>query len=213
MSPEELAATAVLADRWGLHDRAIYSAGKAEQKRAIGLRFPVLYRSAVARAAQENRLDPALVMGVMRRESAYIADVQSGAGAIGLMQLMPRTAKFVADLKGLDNWRGDLTDADTNIGFGSFYLRHVLDKFNNHIAMATAGYNAGPHRVTSWLPEQAMDADRWIDTIPYTETRRYVRAVLAYTAIYEWHLTKKPRRLSQKLHPIEPTGGQTTVSY
>jgi len=216
MSPEELAATAVLADRWGLHDRAIYSAGKAEQKRAIGLRFPVLYRSAVARAAQENRLDPALVMGVMRRESAYIADVQSGAGAIGLMQLMPRTAKFVADLKGLDNWRGDLTDADTNIGFGSFYLRHVLDKFNNHIAMATAGYNAGPHRVTSWLPEQAMDADRWIDTIPYTETRRYVRAVLAYTAIYEWHLTKKPRRLSQKLHPIEPTGatgGQTMVSY
>jgi soluble lytic murein transglycosylase len=116
----------------------------------------------------------------------------------------------VAKLKGLDNWRGDLTDADTNIGFGSFYLRHVLDKFDNHVAMAAAGYNAGPHRVTSWLPEQAMDADRWIDTIPYTETRRYVRAVLAYTAIYEWQLTQTPLRLSQKLHPI---GGRTTASY
>jgi len=138
----------------------------------------------------------------MRRESAYIQDVQSPAGAVGLMQLMPRTAKYVAKLQGDDNWAGDLTDASTNIGMGTFYLRHVLDKFEEHQVLATASYNAGPHRVDAWLQDEVMEADRWIDTIPFTETRRYVRAVLAYTAIYEWHLTGKAQSILTKLKPI-----------
>ncbi len=198
-SPEELAALAKIAYEWRLHDRAIFAAGKAEQKRALSVRFPVLYRSEVAQASAANSIDPAWVFGVMRRESAYIADVQSGAGARGLMQLMPNTAKYVAKLQGDSNWEGDLTDPETNIGLGSHYLRHVLDKFDNHIALATASYNAGPHRVSKWLPEKDMTADIWIDAIPYTETRRYVRAVLAYTAIYEWQLTGEAARLSDKL--------------
>lgn len=204
---EEMAASALLADSWGLHDRAIFSAGRAEEKRALTLRFPVLYRTQVATAAQENRIDPAWVFGVMRRESAYIADVKSGAGAVGLMQIMPRTATFVAKLQGVDNWRGDLTDADTSIGMGSYYLRHVLDKFDDHVVLATASYNAGPNRVKKWLPDEDMDADIWIDAIPYTETRRYVRAVLAYTAIYEWQLTRKPTRLQEKLLTVAAETG------
>ena len=112
---------------------------------------------------------------------------------------MPNTAKYVAKLQGDSNWKGDLTDPETNIGLGSYYLRHVLDKFDNHIVLATASYNAGPHRVSKWLPENDMTADIWIDAIPYTETRRYVRAVLAYTAIYEWQLTGEAARLSDKL--------------
>jgi len=188
-SPEELAAMAQIATQWRLHDRAIFAAGKAEQKRALSVRFPV----------SDNRIEPAWVFGVMRRESAYIPDVQSGAGARGLMQLMPNTAKYVAKLQGDNNWKGDLTDPQTNIGLGSHYLRHVMDKFDDHIVLATASYNAGPHRVTKWQPEEDMTADVWIDTIPFTETRRYVRAVLAYTAIYEWQLTGEAARMSDKL--------------
>jgi len=204
---EELAAAAVLANHWTLHDRAIFTAGQAEQKRAITLRFPVLYKTDVANAATEHRIDPAWIFGVMRRESAYIRDIRSGAGAVGLMQLMPRTAKYVAGLQGQKNWNGDLTDAQTNIGFGTFYLRHVMDKFDDHQVLATASYNAGPHRVDTWLQPDSMEADIWIDTIPFTETRRYVRAVLAYTSIYEAHLSGKAQRLSSKLRPIPAAPG------
>ena len=204
---EELAAAAVLADYWMLHDRAIFAAGRAKQNRAISLKFPVLYRNDVANAATKHRIEPAWIFGVMRRESAYIRDIRSGAGAIGLMQLMPRTASYVAELQGQENWKGDLTDAQTNIGFGTFYLRHVMDKFDDHQVLATASYNAGPHRVDKWLQPDSMDADIWIDTIPFTETRRYVRAVLAYTSIYEAHLSGKAQRLSAKLRPIPAASG------
>ncbi len=142
----------------------------------------------------------------MRRESAYIQNVRSGAGAVGLMQLMPRTARYVAGLQGKRNWQGDLTDAATNIGFGTYYLRHVMNKFDDHQVLATASYNAGPSRVDQWLRDDSVDADIWIDTIPFTETRRYVRAVLAYAAIYDYHLTGKAQRLSEKLRPIPAAG-------
>lgn len=206
-TPAEMSAAAVLASSWGLHDRAIYTAGLANNRRAISLRFPVLYRTEVARAALEYGIEPAWIFGVMRRESAYVRDIRSGAGAVGLMQLMPRTAKYVAGLQGDKNWQGDLTDSATNIGFGTYYLRHVMDRFDNHQVLATASYNAGPHRVDKWLQENDVDADIWIDTIPYTETRRYVRAVLAYAAIYEYHLTGKAQRLSVKLQPIPAARG------
>ena len=197
------AASAVLAARWGLDDRAIFSAGRAERRRALALRFPVLYADDVSTQATEHRLEPAIVHGIMRRESAYIADIRSPAGAIGLMQLMPNTAKEVARLKGEKNWRGDLTDPATNIAFGTFYFRHVLDRYDGHQVLAAASYNAGPHRVKSWLPEDApMEADRWIDTIPFTETRRYVRAVFAYAAIYEQRLSGGVFQLGRYLLPV-----------
>lgn len=206
-TPEKLAALAVLAERWELYDRALFSAGRAEKKQALTTRFPIVYRQQVDLAAAKNRIPPAWVYGVMRRESGYIRDVKSSAGAIGLMQLMPNTAKYVAKLQGKKNWQGDLTDVETNIDFGAFYLRHVMDKFDDHQILATASYNAGPKRVNIWLPPEAMPADVWIDAIPYSETRRYVRAVMAYTAIYEWHLTKQPARLSTKLLMVPAAEG------
>lgn len=199
---EELAASAIIAGEWELRDRAIYSAGRSgeDYRRAISLRFPVLYRSEVASVSSEFSIDPSWVFGVMRRESAYIHDVKSPAGAVGLMQLMPRTARYVAtDLQGQENWQGDLTDPKTNIGLGTHYLRYVMDRFDGHQVLATASYNAGPHRVDGWLRDTEIDADVWIDTIVFTETRRYVRAVMAYAAIYEFQLTGEPKRLSRKL--------------
>jgi len=206
----EAAAAAALAAAWGLGDRAIFSAGRSGElgKRALALRFPVLHAETVTAAAAEQRLEPAWVYGVMRRESAYIADIRSSAGAIGLMQLMPTTATYVAKLRGEADWRGDLTDPETNIAFGTFYLRHVLDRFDDHVVLATASYNAGPSRVAKWLPDDAsMEADRWIDTIPYTETRRYVRAVLAYAAIYHERLTGEGFELGERLRPVPPPDG------
>ncbi|MFK7857551.1 MAG: transglycosylase SLT domain-containing protein [Granulosicoccus sp.] len=203
-APDELAVSAVLASEWGLYDRAIYSAGRSgeENRRAIKIRFPILYRSEVARSSSEHGIEPSWIFGVMRRESAYIEDVQSGAGAVGLMQLMPRTARYVADLQGKKNWRGDLTDAATNIDFGTHYLRYVMNRFDDHQVLATASYNAGPHRVDQWLLDKEIDADVWIDTIVFTETRRYVRAVMAYSAIYEYHLTGEAQPLSRKLTTV-----------
>ena len=201
-SPPELAASAVLAKQWGLDDRAIFSAGRAEQRRALSYRFPILYREEVAAAATEHRIEPAWIFGVMRRESAFIPEVVSHAGAIGLMQIMPRTGTYIADLQDAEDWDGDLTNIETNIDFGTFYIGHVSERFDGHRALATASYNAGPRRVSSWLPEQTMEADRWIDTIPFTETRRYVRAVLAYAAIYEHQLTGNVTRISDQLPPV-----------
>lgn len=202
---EDAAAAAVLASVWGLDDRAIFSAGRAERKQALDLRFPLLHTAAIEAEAEANDIERAWVYGVARRESAWIADIRSSAGAIGLMQLMPNTAKHVASMRGQKGWRGDLTDPATNIAFGTYYLRHVLDRFDGHRALATASYNAGPHRVSKWLPAgEAMEADRWIDTIPFTETRRYVRAVLAYAAIYEKRLTGEPYTLLERLPPVPP---------
>jgi len=211
---DEAAAAAVLAAAWRLDDRAIFSAGRAGNayRRALALRFPVLHVGDIEAEARENGIDPAWVYGVTRRESAFIADIRSSAGAIGLMQLMPNTAKYVATLRGDENWRGDLTDPATNIAFGTYYLRHVSDRFDGHQVLATASYNAGPHRVKGWLPEgKAMESDRWIDTIPFTETRRYVRAVLAYAAIYEKRLSGRPYRLLERLPPVPPAPGTTSV--
>ena len=205
---EELAAAAVLAADWGLGDRAIFSAGRAERRQALSLRFPLLHAETLEAAAGEHDLDLAWVHGLVRRESAYIPDIRSPAGAIGLMQLMPATARDVARWSGRERV-GDLTDPATNAAFGTYYLRRVLDRFDGHAVLATASYNAGPHRVAKWLPEKgAMEADRWIDTIPFTETRRYVRAVLAYAAIYRSRLGEEPLVLADWLAPVRPSGAE-----
>jgi len=208
-APEEVAASAVVATDWALHDRAVMSAGRAKARRALRYRFPVLYQEQVLAAARDSRVEPALIYGVIRRESAFIADIRSGAGAVGLMQLMPRTAKYVANLKGEENWNGDLTDATVNIDFGAYYIRHVLDRFDDHLVLALASYNAGPSRVSKWLPQNDMPADVWVDTIPFTETRRYARAVLAYSLIFEWRLTGTATRLSQRMLDVRAAPGES----
>ena len=211
-APAGLAASAVLAAAWGMPDRAILSAGRAGVRRALSYRFPLLYEDQVARAASEHRVEPAWIYGVMRRESAFQPDVVSHAGAVGLMQLMPATARDVAGRRGRRTTALDLTDGALNVDFGTWYLAHVAERFGGHPALATASYNAGPTRVKGWLPEAEMEADRWIDTIPFSETRRYVRAVLAYAAIYETRLTGSATRLSERLGPIpaaEPDGDRS----
>jgi soluble lytic murein transglycosylase len=94
--------------------------------------------------------------------------------------------------------------SDRNIQLGSAYLRQLLNRFDEHQVLATAAYNAGPHRVTRWLPTKGtLPADQWVDTIPFAETRRYVRSVMAYTAIFEWKLNDKPTQLKHRMLPVK----------
>ena len=191
-------AAAELADDWGWADRSVFSVAKTGKKDALELRFPMPHTSEVQKASVKNAIETAWIYGVMRRESGFIEDIRSGAGAVGLMQLMPATAKDVARRQGKKRV-GDLTRAKDNISLGSYYLRYVLNKFNNNQPLATAAYNAGPARVKRWLPrEHALSADVWIDTIPYSETRRYVRAVMAYTTIFEWRMNQQVTPLNKR---------------
>jgi soluble lytic murein transglycosylase len=119
-----------------------------------------------------------------------MTDAISPADARGLMQILPSTARY------LENRRvsaKDLLDADVNARIGNKYLRYLMNKLDNNSLLATASYNAGWRKVNQWLPESgSVPADIWVETIPYRETRNYVKAVLAYQQIYQDKLDQKP---------------------
>ena len=199
----DLQLAAALAHRWNWHDRAIITAARSGHQDDLDLRFPVLYEHEVAKMSNQLNLDPAWVMGLMRQESAFMADARSPAGALGLMQLMPATGSHVARMLKLPQPnRSTLIQPDANIRLGTNYLKHVLDDLGNQV-LATAAYNAGPHRVRSWLPEdQSLPASQWVDTIPFTETRGYVRGVLAFTTVYEARLQRPVTPLHKRMPEI-----------
>ena len=170
----------------------------------LHLRFPQPYDDIVFKNAKRFSLRPEYVYGVMRQESAMNRLAKSHAGARGLMQLMPGTAKDVAQsLKIKVPNRTALMQPTVNVQLGSKYLRAMLDKYDNQQVLATASYNAGPHRVKRWLPAQnKMSADVWVDTIPYDETRKYVRRVMAYSTVYEWKMAQETTRLQSRMPPV-----------
>lgn len=197
-------AIANLMSDWNQHHLAIQTISKVKKWDDLSLRFPTPYKEPVMQAANKNTIDPAWVYGVMRRESAFADNISSSAGAIGLMQLMPTTARYIGKKIGLPKWRYNrLTHAQDNIQLGSAYLSYLHQKYNGSRILATAAYNAGPRRVDQWIPKhQTMAADQWIDTIPFSETRAYVKAVLEYTTIFKSILNKKYDRLENFMHPI-----------
>ena len=181
--------SAVLADSWGWHDQAIVGFSNAGYLDDVKRRFPMAYSDQLVANAQQNQIDPAWAFAIARRESSFMKDANSSAGAKGLMQLLPGTARYLA--KGKVS-TASLFDPEVNAGFGTQYLRYLLDKMDNNPVLATASYNAGWRRVKKWIPQQgSMPADIWIETIPYKETRNYVKAVLAYRQIYASQLGKE----------------------
>lgn len=197
--PADLLAAAVVAQRLGWHDQAIFTLARADYWDDLKLRFPVAHRTVIVQQSVETHLDPAWIIAIARQESAFAPDVVSHADAIGLMQLLPATARQTATRIGLPRpSRRDLTDPRLNIKLGAAYLAQLSARFDGHPALATAAYNAGPHRVDKWLPPAPMATDLWIATIPFHETRGYVRRVLAYRAIYAARLGQ-PRRIMDTL--------------
>ena len=179
---------------------------RSDHRDDLEIRFPLLHQKTVKKEAAKYQLDPSLILAMIRQESAYNVRARSHAGARGLMQLMPGTAKNVAkSLKLPLKNNNKLYNAEFNIRLGSTYLSQMLNRFDNNSILATAAYNAGPHRVKRWLPESnSLPADIWVDTIPFNETRNYVKNVHAYIAVYNYRQGKKSVMLSQQMKPVGP---------
>ena len=204
LDEEDLKAASWIARCRNWHGRAILTIARTPERDDLELRFPVLYRGLVESASSRRNLSPATVYAFIRQESAFMPDARSPAGALGLMQIMPRTGRMVMRSTGRKlRSRNQLLVPDLNVDLGTRYIRSLLSKTGGHFVLATASYNAGPHRVRSWLPADGeVEAAAWIDNIPFTETRRYVRRVLAYSAIYEHHLGRQPTRLHLRMPPV-----------
>jgi soluble lytic murein transglycosylase len=203
LNSDDLAAAAVLAERWDWPDQAIVTLARSGWWHDLGLRFPLRYRETVAEQARTTGLPEAWIYAVLRQESAFDPQATSSAGARGLMQLMPQTAReLLRDLGRQRLSESELHDPGLNIALGSHYLAQMERRFGGHPALAAAAYNAGPGAVARWLPASPMDADVWVATIPYRETRAYVRRVLAYRLIYQDRLGEPVTPLSELLGPI-----------
>ncbi len=205
LSADQLRAAALIAHRWGWHDRAIIAAAQAKYWSDLSLRFPLPHRESIFANARRYDLDPALIYGVIRQESAFMEDAVSSVGALGLMQLMPATGKQTARALNI-RYRGNaaLLHSEQNIQLGSAYLNKLMTRYNGSPVLAAAAYNAGPSRVSRWLPtDQDMDATLWTELIPFRETRKYVRRVLTYATIFDWRLEQPFVRLSNRLPSVQ----------
>ena len=187
LNTQQIKQAAVLASSWKWHDSAIKTVARTPHRRDYSLRFPMPFKRQVFNHADAKQLDPSVIYGVMRRESLFDPLAKSEVGALGLMQLMPSTARRVARSLGLKIPRqSDILEIDNNINFGTQYFRSVLNRFDNNVSLAAAAYNAGPLNVKNWLPrENDMPADLWVETVPFKETRNYVQAVLAYATVFD----------------------------
>lgn len=206
---------ALLAERWGWHARVIPTLAGGGCWQDLALTYPIAFEPTLMPQSQRLDLDLSWIYGLIRQESVFRPNAVSHVGALGLMQLMPSTAKKYSLGLGLTlDDPDDLLDPKTNLKVGSAYLGTLLQHFDGSQAMATAAYNAGENRVDTWRPgDGTLAADVWIDTIPFSETRNYVRKVMAQTVMFDWRLNGRPRRLSDRLGQIiadAPTAAVTT---
>jgi soluble lytic murein transglycosylase len=212
-----LLAAAELARRAEWYDRAIMTAEKTREAHSIDLRYLTPYRDLAEAQAGQNGLDPAWVYGLMRQESRFVDYARSQVGAQGLMQIMPATAKWLARQMGLDRKAHTrMHEPETNIRFGTFYLKHLLDGLGGSPVLATAAYNAGPGRARRWQADTPLEGAIYMETIPFTETREYVKKVMANAMYYTRRLGLPSRSLKERLGVIParaagatPAGGET----
>jgi soluble lytic murein transglycosylase len=211
MAERELLAAADFACERQVWDRCINTSERTKEGMDTDQRFPMPFKDNVVRRSREIGLDPAYVYGLIRQESRFIMDARSGAGASGLMQVIPPTAHWVAKKIGLQGFTIDqLNNRDTNIAIGTAYLKLALDDFAGSMPLAAAAYNAGPNRPRAWrgLPGgPTMEAAAWAENVPFAETRDYVKKVLANTTMYAAILTGQPQSLKARLGSVGPREG------
>ena len=208
MTDRELFAAAQFACDKQIWDRCINTSERTKGEVDFAQRFPMPFRDAVVKRAQSISLDPAYVYGLIRQESRFIMDARSGVGASGLMQVMPATARETARRLGMTGFTADqITDRDTNIAIGTGYLKMVLDDLQGSMALAAAAYNAGPGRPRTWRGQPGsptVDAAVWAESVPFAETRDYVKKVLSNTTNYAAILTGQPQSLKARLGTVAP---------
>lgn len=201
LSHAELDQAALLAAGQGWYDRAISALGNNGRMQAYPWRFPMVEKGRVTSVSQRWQVEPALVFGLMRAESAMQVDALSSAGARGLLQLMPATAAAVARRNGLAYGNsGDLMNPEVNISLGIAHLAELKERYDGQWIHVAAAYNAGINAVARWLDSRPLtDPDVWLETLPFYETRDYVPRVLAFATIYEWQMDRQPAVLRRTL--------------
>lgn len=209
----QLLAAAELARQQQWFDRAIYTAEKTREQHNFDLRFISPFRDQATAYAREYQLDEAWVYGVIRQESRFVAEAKSRTGAMGLMQLMPETVHWIARKLGLSRIRtADAHDPGTNIKFGAYYLRTLLNSLDNQPVLATAGYNAGPRRAQHWRDGRPMEAAVYIESIPFGETRDYVKKVMSNAMYYAARFGQSSSLLKDRLGIIPGSNPQASVA-
>ena len=181
----------------GWYRLAIDAANAGRHWDALELRFPLAFAAEFQQRAQSQAVPAGELMAIARRESAFSPVVRSPAGARGLMQLMPSTGRALARRQGRRFNARDLYSVPHNLDLGSAYYRHLLDRFDGYRPLALAAYNAGPSRVRRWLGRD-QPLDIWIETIPYPDTRDYVKAVLVYSVVFEHRLGRRAELLTER---------------
>jgi soluble lytic murein transglycosylase len=204
----KLLAAAEFARRAEIWDRSINAADRTVRTHNFALRYPMPFREVFTGYAKTYDLDEAWVLGLVRQESRFITDARSAAGAAGLMQVMPRTARFVAQRIGLRNYqKKGVTEVETNVTLGTGYLRLVLNQLGHEVLASTA-YNAGPARARRWRDaSRSLEGAIYIETIPFPETRDYVRKVMANSVFYAAITQKQVLPLKARLGTILPRSG------
>jgi soluble lytic murein transglycosylase len=209
MDDRALLAAAELAKRNGIWDRAINTADRTVAEHDFTLRYPAPYSKVLSKQARVRQLDEPLLFGLVRQESRFIADAKSSAGAAGLMQLLPSTARLVARKIGMKGFHPSrLGRPEVNAALGAFYLRQVLDGFGGNAALAAAAYNAGPGRARRWCDAKPLEGAIYVETIPFAETRQYVKKVMANAVYYSALSGGDQRSLKSRLGTI---GGVTAM--
>lgn len=172
------------------------------------LRYPLAYQNEISQLAKKYQVLPQWIMSIITQESAWQTDAISKADARGLMQLIDPTAKRLSKKLGLNyTGKAQLHDADFNLHLGIFYQRQLLDQFNQHPILALASYNAGESKAIDWLNDFPIAPDIWAETIPYQETRGYIKKILTNITIYDWLINQNPRRISYWM-PTFPVNGK-----
>jgi len=205
MTDRQFLAAAEVARRNAVYDRAINTADRTVFEHDFAMRYLAPYRDQLKAAARQVDLDEAWVNGLIRQESRFIAQAKSRVGAGGLMQLMPATAKWVAGKIGLKDWHwSQVSDVETNLSLGTYYLKHVLDTLDGSPVLASAAYNAGPGRARAWRADQVMEAAVYAESIPFNETRDYVKKVMANSSYYANNFSQQMQSLKARIGVIEP---------
>ncbi len=200
----KLLAAAELARRNAMYDRSINAADRTSALHDFNLRYPAPYRESLQGRLREHGLEEAWVYGLMRQESRFATQAKSNVGAAGLMQIMPATAKWVARKMGMRDYRKALIhETEVNLKLGTYYMKNVLSSFDNNAVMASAAYNAGPGRARQWRGEQPLEGAIYAETIPFDETRDYVKKVMSNTVYYAKLFGQPGSSLKQRLGVID----------
>ena len=212
----ELIAAAEIAKRNEMYDRAINTAEKTVKLHDFSLRYLAPYRAAMREHIQENNLEEAWVYGLMRQESRFVTSAKSGVGASGLMQVMPTTARWIAKKLGLKDYRESLLhQLDTNLKLGTYYMKNMLSSLDDSPVLASAAYNAGPGRAKRWRANTPLEGAIYAETIPFDETRDYVKKVMSNTVYYARQFGAPPRSLKTRVGIVagKVAGSPSSVTF